>query len=173
MNKTVIHQQLILLATTAILAIGCDEDERVARVAIEAANRQAQQNTEMARLSRNVSELQRGVQTQQTEIGQQRNSLEAERRQIAKQRLTESRLGPILKTCAAAAVCTATIGFCWSLLLGLRREDGADQTLNELLIHELASDSPAILPSLLQQPGDTRQTLPADDPEPSRLLPSE
>ena len=172
MNKIAMHRQLILLA--AILVTGCDEDERVARVAIEAANRQAQQNTEMAQLNRHVTSMQHAVNAQQDSVNRQRDGLEGERRQIAGQRLTESRLGPILKACAAAAVCIVTIGFCWSLLFGLRRDDATDQTLNELLIQELVSGSPATLPTLSEQHGDTRhKSLPFEDQDPSRLLPSD
>ena len=60
MAKNITNLLAITIALTAVATIGCDENERVAKVAIEAADRQERQNTAMVQLSRDVSALQRG-----------------------------------------------------------------------------------------------------------------
>ena len=156
-----VGQRFLLFSILTIA--GCNENERVAQVALDAAERQAEQNQQIAENSRQVAagakrlieadsqsreeliDLQHNLQAEQSRIGGLRDDLENERREVAAQRLTESRLGPIVKSCVAAAVCLVTIGFCWYLLYGLRHDD-ADQTLSELLVEELASDKPSLLP---------------------------
>ena len=190
MHETMIRRIPMLLAMAAILVTGCEENgnenSRVAKVAVEAAERQAKQNEEMARLNRETAEgakrlveadaqarkelttMQHDLQSQQAEVGEQRDQLEAERKEIAGQRRTESMLGPILKGCAAAAVCVVTIGYCWSLLFSLKRHDDADQVLGELLVDELLSEKPVLLPP----PGATaieHTALPKDSQGPPRL----
>ena len=132
---------------TCFTFLGCDENERVAQVAIEAAEQQAKQNERMAQNNRKVLDMQHDLQAEQAQVGNLRDELEDERRDIASQRLTESRLGPILKSCAAAALSIVTIGFCWYLLYGLKSED-ADQLLGELLIEDLMTEDPTLLPRL-------------------------
>ena len=168
MHETMIRRIPMLLAVAAILVTGCNEDgnenSRVAKVAVEAAERQAEQNREMSRVNREtaegakrlveadaqarkeLTEMQHDLQAEQAEVGEQRDQLETERKEIAGQRRTESMLGPILKGCAAAAVIAVTIGYCWSLLFSLRRHDDADQILGELLVDELLSEKPVLLP---------------------------
>jgi hypothetical protein len=183
MRQTISRRTLILLAIATILTIGCSDSDRVARVATEAARQQAKQNEEMARLNREIAEgtkrlveadaearselteMQHDVQTERAKVSEQRDRLETERQAIANQRLTESKLGPILKSCSAAALCVVTIGFCWYLLFGLRQHDNSDQILKELLVEELASESPALLPS----PRTERIALPTDERDPQRL----
>ena len=193
MHETMIRRIPIHLAVTMILVTGCEENgnenSRVAKVAVEAAERQAEQNREMARVNREtaegakrlveadaearreLTEMQHDLQAEQAEVGEQRDQLEAERKEIAGQRRTESMLGPILKGCAAAAVIAVTIGYCWSLLFSLRRQDDADQILGELLVDELLSDKPALLPP----PGATaidHTALPNESQSPPRLPPA-
>ena len=59
MHETMIRRIPILLAVTMILVTGCEENgnenSRVAKVAVEAAERQAKQNREMARLHRETT----------------------------------------------------------------------------------------------------------------------
>ena len=184
MHETISRTIPILLAIAAITMTGCDENERVAKVATEAAERQAEQNVEMAQLNREVAEgtkrlvaadaearkdlakMQHDVQAEQAKVSAQRDLLEAERQEIASQRRTESMLGPIFEICSIAAVGVAVIGFCWCLLFGLSQDD-ADETLGELLVEELVSDSPTILPPVPSAIEDT--ALSTDEPDPQRL----
>jgi hypothetical protein len=184
MHKTISHRIPILLVIATITVTGCSDSDRVARVATEAADRQAQQNTEMAQLNREVAEgtkrlveadaearqgittMQHDVQTERTKVSEQRDRLETERQEIASQRRTESMLAPIFKICSIAAVGVAVIGFCWSLLCRLSH-DYADETLGELLMEELVSESPAILPKA--SPVIERAALPADTRDSQQL----
>jgi hypothetical protein len=192
MHETRIRQIPILLAVIMTLVTGCEEggneNSRVAKVATEAAERQGKQNEEMARLNREVAEgtkrlveadaearkelteMQHDLQAEQAEVGEQRDQLETERKEIAGQRRTESMLGPILKGCAAAAVIAVTIGYCWSLLFSLRRQDDADQILGELLVDELLAEKSVLFPP----PGATvieHTALPEESQGPPRLPP--
>ena len=84
------------------------------------------------------------IQSQQTEVNRQRDGLEVERRQIAGQRLTESRLGPVLRGLGIVAVCALTLGFCYSLVMKMYLP--ADDAVGELLLEDLVSDEPKLLP---------------------------
>ena len=102
MSRTLLRVLIIVLAPLATIPLGgCDEDERLTRMATEAADRQAAQNQEMSRLNREVAEgtkrlveanaqtqkelaaLQHDLQADQAEIGRQRDLLETERKQVA------------------------------------------------------------------------------------------
>ena len=146
---------LTLVVLVAALTTGCDEDQnaRVAKVALEATRQQADQNREMARVNQTVAEarqelvkLNHVVQSERGGLNAQRDQLEAERKAIARQRRTESWVGPLLRSSGMLLVAGLAIGFCWSLIFGLRKSDAADAELNELLICELASERPSILP---------------------------
>ena len=98
MHETTIPRIPILLAVTVILVTGCEENGnengRVAKVAVEAAERQAEQNREMVRLNREtaegtkrlveadaearkeLTEMQHDLQAEQAEVGEQRDQLE-------------------------------------------------------------------------------------------------
>jgi TolA-binding protein len=162
MIKQLLFVTFILLTCFAFL--GCDGNERVAQVAIDAAEQQAKQNERMAQNNHKLLDMQHDLQAEQAQVGNHRDQLEDERRDIASQRLTESRLGPILKSCAAAALSIVTIGFCWYLLYGLKSED-ADQLLGELLIEDFVTDNPTLLPHLT--------TSKPIDPEPNKQLTKE
>jgi hypothetical protein len=162
----------VLLALLGLsLLIGCgekDHHKQVAEVATQAAERQAQQNTEMARLNREVAEgtrrmveadaearkevivVHQEIQAERATLNQGFEKLEVERKEIAQQRRTESTLVPALKTIGGAVVAIAVVVFCLLLLFGLRKADASDAELNELLIHDLVSEQPRLLsgPSL-------------------------
>ena len=145
-----------------LLIVGCDTDERLVKLASKAADRQAEQNKEMARVNQSVAEgtkslitehsqsrkeltgLQKDIQSQQTDVNHQRDQLEVERRQIAGQRLTESRLGPVLRSLVIVALGVTTIGFCGYLLVRLYQPN--DDPLGELLLEDLVSEEPKLLP---------------------------
>jgi hypothetical protein len=88
-----------MIPLTILTLSGCDDDPRVVRVAREAADRQAQQNVEIAHQNREIAEttkrlveadsqsrtelvaMQRDLQNQAAEVAKQRDALEAERQQ--------------------------------------------------------------------------------------------
>jgi hypothetical protein len=143
---------------------GCDEDKRVAQVAQEAAERQAQQNQEMARQNQRIAEAtkelvqadaqarqdlaatQGNLRADQAEVGKQRDQLETERKQIATERKWDQLLAPALVDFGILLAIVAVLGFCWYLLMGLRHETITDQAVEEILVQELVSEHPQILP---------------------------
>jgi hypothetical protein len=161
----------ILWNVLTILIGGCDEErERIVR---EAADRQAQQNTAMVELNREVAGgtrrlVEADAQARQEIVGVHRDlqdersrldggwsALEQERQQIARQRRTESMLVPTTKIGGGLALVIVLLGFCWYALVAIRRSDDTDAQLNELLIAEILPDEPPLLfhgqhsPSLL------------------------
>lgn len=163
----------------AVAIGGCDSDERVAQVATQAADRQAQQNTQMARVTHQTAEgarklveadaaarkemvqVHRDLQTERATLGGEWNKLEAERQEIAQDRRTESMLVPAIQTVGAIVVAVLAIGFCLVLLFGLRKSDDADAQLGELLIHEMVAEQPRLFPprDVPELPGPHRREL--------------
>src|SRR3954447_14007693 len=102
------HKTLILSITLLAATNGCDD--RVSQIAREAADRQAQQNTEMAQLNKEVASgshqlveadakarqdivgVHHDLQSERTRLDTSWSELESERREIAGQRRTESML---------------------------------------------------------------------------------
>jgi hypothetical protein len=103
---------VILWIAPLILMSACDD--RAARIALEAADRQAQQNTAMVELNQEVASgtrrlvdadaqarkeivgVHRDLQIERTRLDTGWNDLEQQRRQIAAQRRTESALAPVV-----------------------------------------------------------------------------
>ena len=120
-----------------ILISGCDD--RVAQVAREAADRQAQQNTEMARLNKEVASgshqlveadararkeivgVHHDLQGERQRLASGWDDLERERQQIASERRTESMLVPAAEIVGTVLVVSLLLGFCWYLLAAARR----------------------------------------------------
>jgi len=165
MTRTNNRNVLLLLCGLALL-VGCDEKDghkRVAEVATQAAERQAQQNTEMVRLNREVAEgtrrmveadaearkeiiaVHHEIQAERVSLNDGFKTLEVERKQMAQERRTESILVPAAKTIGMALVAVVVVGFCLLVLFGLRRTDVSDAELNELLIHDLVREHPRLL----------------------------
>ena len=155
----------IALPLTLILIAGCEpppSDERLARMAEQSVEAQAAQNAEMARLNREVAEgtnrlveadaearqellaAQRDLQRQQEQVGVQRDALESERKTWTSQRRTESVYAPIISTFGMALLAVLPLTLCWKLLYGLG--DAQDQPLSDLLIQEIVSPEPTLLP---------------------------
>ncbi len=129
-----------------------------------AAGQQAEQNKEMARVNREVSEshkrlievdanarkdvlaMQSDLQSQASEVGRQRDLLESERREIAGQRLCESILAPIIANAGPLLVCALVLVFCGLLVYGLRTNSDDDSVVAQVLVEELASSEPKLLP---------------------------
>jgi hypothetical protein len=154
----------VLPVALMVLLSGCDQDERVVRVATEAADRQAEQNQELVRLNREVAEgtrrlveadaearqelalLQRGLQEEQAQIGQQRDQLEQERQQIARQRHRDPLVAKSISSVGLTIACLLPLGIAALLIWRLRDATEDDAALSQLLVEELASDQPRLLP---------------------------
>jgi hypothetical protein len=68
-----------------------------------------------------------------------------------------------------ALLAAVVIGFCWTLLFGLRRHDQSDAQLTELLVHDIVSERPIVLPAAAARPAIENVREAADDD--ARLLP--
>ena len=172
-----------------VLLIGCGEtDPRVVQVAMEATRRQAEQNREMGELQQQVAEgtkqlveadsqarqklveLQRELRTDQAEVSRQRDTLETERRAIAKDRYWDSILGTSIYAGAGILACLLPLLVCCWLLWCTRDKQGTDEALAGFLVQELTTDRPLLLPPrqpvplLDHQPSTHSGSIPGDDP---------
>lgn len=155
------RKKWILWITLLAVTHGCDD--RASQIAREAADRQAQQNTEMARLNKEVASgshqlvegdaqarkeivgVHRDLQAERARLDTSRSELEVERREIAGQRRTESMLVPVF----GLLLLIVLLGFCWYALVASRRGEHSDAELTELLIQEILPDEPSLLSSKL------------------------
>jgi hypothetical protein len=146
----------MLIILLISLLSGCDEQS--ARTAREAANRQAQQNTAMADLNKEVAGgtrqliesdaharlemigVHRDLQDERRRLDTNWKSLEQERQNIASRRQTESLLVPIAQSAGLVGVVIVLLGFCWNLVVAARCSNATDSQLNELLIGEVLHD---------------------------------
>lgn len=156
---------LVLVATTT----GCeDESERLARMAEEHARRQAAQSQQMAELQREVAQgakelveadarareeiisLQRDIQSESAEVGQQRDQLEEDRRNLAAQRRTDPIVAATIMQVGMVLACILPLIVCWYLL---RRSpcEADDAAITEVLIEKLTADRPMLLPPPTQR----------------------
>jgi hypothetical protein len=152
---------VILIATT----IGCDKNEnkQLADMAERHSQRQAEQSKQMAQLQQEVAAgsrqlveadakargefvaLHRDVQAERTEIGQQRDALESDRRQIAEQRHRDPIIANAITGFGLLLACLLPLVLCWYLLH--RPVEAADsQVVAEVLLEDLVADRPLLLP---------------------------
>jgi hypothetical protein len=153
-----------------LLGAGCDSDQRLVRQAEQAADRQAEQNREIARQNQELAQatnqlvaadaqarketllFQQGLQAEQAILGQKRDDLEVERRQVAADRWRDPLIAVVLADLGLLAACLAPLLLCGYLLRGLKHEP-AEQELAELLAVELVSETPLLLP--MPEPQET------------------
>lgn len=149
-------KSLVLLV---ILALGCEsEDKRVARIATEAAERQADQNREMLKLNREVASgarrlveqdatarrefagVHRDLQAERLVLAKGWDNLESQRQQMALQRRRETILQTTFQGSAVVAIVLASLGLCWLFLTTGRSEPEIEQTMSEYLLLEVFQD---------------------------------
>ncbi len=147
MVKHVLGRHLIMLVALAGLFLsGCEDDQRLAQMAREAANRQAEQNREMAQQNQRIAEatkelvtadaqarkelttIQKDLRADQADVGKQRDALEGERQKIDAARKWDQLLAPALADFGVLLVIAAALWFCWYLIIGLKLEDRANRT---------------------------------------------
>jgi hypothetical protein len=178
MRKLTILPPLIALT---LMAIGCGDNEntRLAKMAEENLIRQDAQNQRMADLQQEVAEgsrrlveadaearqeiigLQRDVQAERAEVGVQRDSLEAERRDIANHRYWAPIIAVAIGRFGLLIGCLLPLILCWHLLQ--RRVEPADDAMvAEVLLEDLVIDDPLLIPRMPSQPAIAFED--ADDP---------
>ena len=141
------------VAATLLLSLaGCSSsDDRLVEFARESAIQQTAQNEQTARVTHELAEsrtqqvrMQRDLQQQQAGVNNQRDQLESERREIARLRHRDPVIAAAIGTSALVLASLAPL-----LLAGYavhRLRNGNDDDLIGLLIDELASDRPILIP---------------------------
>lgn len=142
----------------ALLVIGCD-DERLARYAQKSVEQQAQQNQRLAaqheeiakatrvlvdaeaRSRADFGQLARELDAERRANTVQRDSLETERREIAKHRSRDPVIAQEVANLSLLIVCGLPLLVCIYILLAVTHRRQDDKALNELLIDELTSSA--------------------------------
>ena len=160
-HKLIIPIAVLLTLTT----IGCNEEEnkRLAEMAERHLERQAEQNRQVTELQHEVAEasrrlveadaqarqemvtLQREVQAERNEVGRQRDLLEDERRDLAAQRRLDPIVAAAITNVGLLLACLLPLVLCW-YLLHRRVEPADDQAVAEVLLEDLVTDRPLLLP---------------------------
>ena len=156
---------MTVIGTVAILAqmtAGCKSDERLAEMASRSVEIQAEQNAQAAELQKDITEgtrrlveadavarqetlaMQRELQEQHAELGEQRDSLEDDRRQIASQRYVHPIIATAITQVGLALACVLPLVICWQLLK-VRSEPADDQEIAEVLLNDLMTSEPVLL----------------------------
>jgi small-conductance mechanosensitive channel len=165
----------IILTLILLTGASCssDENSRVAELATRQLERQAEQNQRMAELQQEVASgsrelveadarsrqemvtLQREMQTERNEIGHQRDQLEAERRDIADSRHRDPIIAAAITRVAMVVVSLLPLLICW-LLLSQKIEPADEQQMTELLLEDLVSTEPRLVPPAKTDPDKPR-----------------
>ncbi len=159
-------KRLVLLTLIALLA-GCKNspDERLVDMAKEHEKSQAEQSQQMARMQQEVAEgskklveadakarealtaMQHELRSDQADIGHQRDQLETERREIAGQRNRDPIVAAAITNVGLILACLLPLLVCVYVLWSAGRCGESDAAVTEILVQELASDRPMLLPS--------------------------
>lgn len=178
-----IRRWSVACSLAAVVGIaGCNEKDKLVRqMASEAMAEQGSQNRAMADLNRDVAlatrriaeeqaetrqayvDAQKQLQKQRIELDQHRDSLEDERRQIARERHRDPIIAAALFQLGLLAACLSPLILCWALLHRDRTES-SDAELNELLIEDMVADEPKCLPRSMVEPKAISDQWDADDP---------
>jgi len=154
---------LILPILMMLVTIGCSAE--ATRIAREAADRQAQQNTAMADLNKEVASgshqlvaadaqarqyivgVHHDLQAERGRLDTAWSALQGERQQVAQDRRTESFLVAMWPLLGGSLAVATLLGFCWWLLVSATANSRVDARLNDVLLAEiLPSESTLILP---------------------------
>jgi hypothetical protein len=151
------------MATSAsIIIVGCDDDKRLVELSRESLNRQAEQNQEMARQSQTVAEatkqliqaesdvqkdathLQQQLHAERAGLDQQYEQLETERRTMAAQRHRDPIIAQAIAGAVGLLVAALPLVLCWYLVKSLSLSVSDDAAAAEILIEQLAAQSPLL-----------------------------
>ena len=171
---------LLLFAVSPLIANSCSDRDPLVDEVVRSQGRQqealARQSEELVKVSQQLVEadskarreqaehhaqLQAQLESQRENIDTQRDSLEAERRQIAQQRHRDPLIAAALVQGATLLIAALPIVLLIFLIRAARSEP-ADAPLGELLIHDMTSEAPLLLPPPLTDPQANH--LPAPEP---------
>lgn len=138
---------LAVLSLTALAGCTRDvQDARLSRVTEQALEQQTQQNNAMA-------ELQKNLQHERSHLDRERAQLEDEARKIAAARHRDPIVANAIVGAVGLLVAVLPLALCWHLLRGLYRPNDDSEALGELLVQEMTSSRPLVLPRLAGSPG--------------------
>ena len=158
----------MMIATLSITGCRTGKDDRLVEMAERHELRQAAQTQQANQLHREVTAMQREVQSERSVIGQQRDQLEAERRSIATERRYDSLTAAAIVNIGLWLACLLPLVIAW-FVLRQPQSDADDQAIVELMLEDLVSDKPRLLshrPKALPNSPRFRVQSPPDD-EPS------
>lgn len=152
----------VTVAILALMAAGCNSDQRLAEMASRSMEIQAKQNAQTAEMQNDISAsarqlveadaaarqetlaMQRELQKEYTTIGEQRDSLEDDRRQIASQRYLNPLIATAITQVGLALACVLPLVICWQLLK-VNSDPADDQKVAEVLLNDLMTSEPVLL----------------------------
>jgi hypothetical protein len=163
-------RKLAVLGLTALAGCTRDvQDARLSRVTEQALEQQTHQNKAMA-------DLQKNLQNERSHLDEQQAQLDDERRKIAAARHRDPILANAILGAVGLLVAVLPLGLCWHLLRGLYRPGDDEEAFGELLVQEMTSSRPLILPPLAgshsARDDGSQPFLPSQEP-PAELPPPE
>ncbi len=171
----------LLMLFLALALTGCDKEEKLRawqQQQVEQLQQQARENAEAARelvkadaqARQEVAVIHHELQSERIEIGQQRDALETDRKEVATARQRVPLIATAFQGGAVLLTCALGLGVCGWLLSGVSKPD-SDGELEDLLVLEvggertplssslrLKSDTPTITPAIEHQHPDHNTT---------------
>ncbi len=130
---------LLFVVALAVVA-GCDDD----KAQLAEASRQLVEADAKSRTD--IVAVQRDLQQGQTELDRQRDQLEDDRRGFADQRNRDPIIANTLTVVGTIIACLLPLILGIYLARGLRDSSQVDSSLAEILVDEIATDKPVLLP---------------------------
>jgi len=129
---------MAIVAAATLIMIGCDENQRIADLAQRELEHRAAETQQLA-------ELHSKVQKERLELGQGRDQLEEDRRQIANQRHRDPLIANAINGAVWLLVCVLPLFVCWRLLQ-TPDEHEIEQAVGEFFIADFVAEEPLLLP---------------------------
>ena len=153
----------LTVATVWITTSGCDKngDQRLVEMAEQNVARQQEQTRRVTELQREIAQgarqlveadakarselvsLQRDVQAERAEVGRQRDELESERLQLARQRRLDPIIAATITQCGLMLAAISPLFLCWRLLCEASVST-SDEEIARVLLDDLTSTSPRL-----------------------------
>ena len=160
---------VMLVTLLTLVIVGCtNSDDRLVEMGREHAARQAESQRQMIDLQKQVAEgsrqlvendakarenltaLQQDLRTDQARIGDQRDQLESDRREIAAQRHRDPIIAALIMDIGIVLACLLPLALGIYVLRSASRAGESDSAVAELLVQELVASEPRL--SLPSQP---------------------
>ena len=167
----------ILTIVLLLAVVGCESDElaRAVRETAEQQRKLIQLQSEVARSATELVEadakartelaaLQRDLQQDQAEVGQQRDQLEQDRRDMAHQRHRDPLIAAAITNLGLVLACLLPLVLCFVILRSLQDPDADEEALTEFLVHEIVAEQPRLLSAEPQSPALEHTADPIETP---------